>query len=84
MAKIAQINYYDPQKDTRVKYDASHIGLGATLEQSTDGEDWIPIAFASRYLNVQEKNILQMNSNCWQWFGQWTDLNIICWGKNSF
>ena len=34
MAKIAQINFYDPQKDTRVKCDASHSGLGATLEQS--------------------------------------------------
>ena len=32
-----------------------HSGLGATLEQSTDGEDWVPIAFASRYHNVQEK-----------------------------
>ena len=55
VAKIAQINYYDLQKETRVKCDASHSGLGATLEQSTKGEDWIPIAFASRYLNVPEK-----------------------------
>ena len=55
MAKIAQINYYDPQKDTRVKCDAIHSGLGEKLEQSTDEEYWIPIAFASRYLNVQEK-----------------------------
>ena len=39
VAKIAQINYYDPHKDTRVKCDANHSGLGATLEQSTDGED---------------------------------------------
>ena len=57
MTRIAQINYYDPCKNTRVKWDAIHSGLGATLEQSTDGEDWIPSAFASRYLNVQEKNI---------------------------
>ena len=70
MAKIAQISYYDPHKDTRVKCDASHKGLGATLEKSTDGEDWIPIAFASRYPNVQEKNIPQTNSSCGQWFGQ--------------
>ena len=50
MASIAQISYYDPLKESRVKCDASHSGLGATLEQSTDGDDWIPIAFASRYL----------------------------------
>ena len=83
MTRIAQINYYDPLKDTRVKCDASHSGLGATLEQSTDREDWVPIAFASRYLNVQEKSIQQTNSNCSQWFGQCIDLNIICWVKNS-
>ena len=82
MARIAQINYYNPLKDTRVKCDASHSGLGATLEQSTDREDWVPIAFASRYFNVQEKSIQQTNSNCSQWFGQWIDLNIICWVKN--
>ena len=77
VARIAQIIYYEPHKDTRVKCDASHSGLGATLRQSTDGEDWIPIAFASRYLIVQGKNIQQTNSNCWQWFGQWLDLNIF-------
>ena len=55
MARIAQINYYDPLKDTRVKCNASHTGLRATLEQSSDGEDWVPIAFASPYLNAQEK-----------------------------
>ena len=69
VANIAQINYYDPQKETRVKCDASHSGLGATLEQSTKGEDWIPIAFASRYLNVQEKkysiNELELLATIW-------------------
>ena len=33
VARIAQIYYYDPKKDTRVKCDASHSSLGATLEQ---------------------------------------------------
>ena len=42
------------KKNTRVKCDASHSGLGATLEQKTDDE-WVPIAFASRYLNAQGK-----------------------------
>ena len=34
---------------------ASHSGLGATLEQKAEEGDWMPIAFASRYLNTQEK-----------------------------
>ena len=38
-ANIAKIYYYNPTKDTRVKYDASHSGFGATLEQKTgEGE----------------------------------------------
>ena len=55
MARIAQIHYYDQKKDTRVKCDGSHNGLGATLEQKTDDNEWVPIAFASCYLYVQEK-----------------------------
>ena len=55
VANIAKLNYYDPNRDTRVKCDASHSGLGASLEQQTEKNEWIPIAFASRYLNNQEK-----------------------------
>ena len=32
VARIAQTHYYHPKKDARVKCDASHSGLGATLE----------------------------------------------------
>ena len=49
------INYYNPSRETRVKCDASHSGLGATLEQWSEQKEWVPIAFASRYLNTQEK-----------------------------
>ena len=55
VAGIAQIQYYDPKKETWIKCDASHSGLGATLEQKTEDNEWVPIAFASSYLNVQEK-----------------------------
>ena len=55
MARVAQIHYYDPKKDTRAKCDASHSGLGATLEQKTDDNEWVPIAFALSYLKTQEK-----------------------------
>ena len=55
VANIALLNYYDPSKQTRVKCDASHSGLGATLDQWSNQNKWVPIAFASRYLNSQEK-----------------------------
>ena len=55
VANIAKLNYYDPAREIRVKCDASHSGLGASLEQQTGNDEWIPISFASRYLNNQEK-----------------------------
>ena len=58
MANNAQINNYNPSRDTRVKCDASNSGLGATLEQKNGEGEWMPIAFASRYLNAQGKNFL--------------------------
>ena len=57
-----------------MKCDASHSGLGATLEQSTDGEDWVPIAFASRYLNVREKKV----------FTKRTQLLAVVWSVDRF
>ena len=33
VAKITKIHYYDPKLLNRVKCDASHSGLGASLEQ---------------------------------------------------
>ena len=38
-----------------MKFDASHSGLGAALEQEIEKDVWVPIAFASRFLNDQEK-----------------------------
>ena len=55
VANITKIHYNDPKMATRVKCDASHSGLGAKLEQQTAEGDWVPIAFASRYLNIHEK-----------------------------
>ena len=42
-------------KDTRVKCDASRSGFEATLEQKPAEGDWMPIAFALRYLDAQKK-----------------------------
>ena len=66
VAKIAIVNYYNPSRETRVVCDARHSGLGATLEHHSEQNDWVPIAFASRYLNTQEKNTLLTNSSCLQ------------------
>ena len=47
--------HYDQGRNSRVKCDASHSGLGAALEQEIENDVWVPIAFASRFLNDQEK-----------------------------
>ena len=70
VANITKVNYYDANRETRVKCDASHDGLGATLEQQNDESLWVPISFASRYLMYKRKNIQQMNWSYWQLFGQ--------------
>ena len=57
VSSITKVHYYDETRETRVKCDASHDGLGATLEQQNDEGLWVPISFASRYLNAQEKKI---------------------------
>ena len=53
-AEITDLFYYDPAKKTPVKCDASHRGLGACLEQETDAGLWVPISFASLFLNSAE------------------------------
>ena len=55
VANITKVYYHDATRETRVKCDASHDGLGATLEQQNDEGLWVPLLFASRYLNAQEK-----------------------------
>ena len=54
-AKITKMYHYDQSRNSRVKCDASHSGLGAALEQEIENDVWVPIAFASRFLNDQEK-----------------------------
>ena len=82
VANIAMIYYYNPSRETRVKCDASHSGLGATLEQNSEQNEWVPTAFASRYLNTQEKNTPQTSSNCLQLFGRLIGLNFSYWVNN--
>ena len=54
IANITKKYHYDQSRNSRVKCDASHSGLGAALEQEIEKNVWNPIAFASRFLNDQE------------------------------
>ena len=54
VAKITQNYHYNPNLKTRLKCDASKLGLGTSLEQEFEPNVWKPIAFASRQLNSQE------------------------------
>ena len=53
IVNITGNNHFDIKRMSRLKTDASHSGLGATLEQ-WDGENWVTIKFASRFLNNHE------------------------------
>ena len=55
IANITKMFHYDQNSKTRVKCDASHSVLGAAFEQEVESDIWVPIAFASRFLNDQEK-----------------------------
>ena len=55
ITNITKMYHYDQSRNSRVKCDASHSGLGAALEQEIEKDVWVPIAFASRFLNDQEK-----------------------------
>ena len=68
ISKIIENKHFDVDKETRVKCDASKLGLGATLEQKTNNI-WQFIAFASRLLNPVEqkhsKNELELLAVVW-------------------
>ena len=46
LVNITENNHFDIKRMSRLKTNASHSVLGATLEQ-WDGENWLTIAFAS-------------------------------------
>ena len=54
ITKIRRRKHFYKEKPIRVKSDASHKGLGATLEK-WDSNSWFPIAYASRFLNPAEQ-----------------------------
>ena len=50
---LTENSHFDVKQNTRVKTDASHKRLGASLKQ-LHGSDWKKISFASRFLNPHE------------------------------
>ena len=46
-------HHFDVKLSTRVKCEASHLGLGASIAQDHRG-NWKTVAFASRLLNIAE------------------------------
>ena len=55
------LKFYDPNLPLRLRTDASTDGLGGMLEQKM-GDQWHPIAFASRSLTSAERNYSAIES----------------------
>lgn len=59
LAQPTVLALYDPAAKTKVSADASAFGLGAVLLQQ-HGDDWKPVAFASRAMNETEQRYAQI------------------------
>ena len=59
LVKPTVLALYNPKAETKVSTDASSFGLGAVLLQS-DGENWRPVAYASRALSDTERRYAQI------------------------
>lgn len=57
------LTYYDPTKRLKISTDASKDGLGAVLLQA-EGDDWKPIAYASRSMTETECRYAQIEKEC--------------------
>ena len=59
ITKAPILQFYNSELPVRIRSDSSMFGLGAMLEQLV-GNDWKPVAFASRRLDSAEQNYAQI------------------------
>ena len=60
LTKPTVLALYDPNSKTKIRADASAYGLGAVLLQYQEGEDWKPIAYASKSMTETKKRYSQI------------------------
>ena len=60
LTKPTVLALYDPNAKTNIHADASAYGLGAVLLRYHEGEDWKPIAYASKSMSETEKRYSQI------------------------
>lgn len=49
------LSLYDPKKDTKLSADASSFGLEGVLLQRHEGNEWLPVAYASRSMSATQQ-----------------------------
>lgn len=59
MMSTPVLTLYDPNKELKLSTDASSYGLGAVVFQKK-GEQWRPVAYASRSLTETEQRYAQV------------------------
>ena len=64
VVKATMLSHYNPKAETRVRTDASGIGLGAALTQKQLNKKWAPIAFVSRQLTKTERKFTVTEREC--------------------
>ena len=57
------LNIFDSKQSTKISTDASKDGLGSVLLQK-HGENWCPVAYASRSMTKTECNYAQIEKEC--------------------
>ena len=62
IVEIPKIYHYDASKQSRIKCDTSHKGLGAALEQELEPDMWVPTASTSIYILIRQ-NIISVRTN---------------------
>ena len=69
IANITKMFHYDKNRNTRVKWDASHSGLGAALEQEVEGMFGFPLHLLRVSSMTRKRSIVQTNWSFSQFCG---------------